>query len=170
MPQNDNAATLAKSKSVLAHANAAFPSSMAPKPAQKPMAQASLTHEAPEHRPVPSDRATTRQQNIQAVSDVAKSAGMSGVGTIGTLHNGGPVTRDGAYNLKKGEHVLTEPEAKQARKHALMASGIKSLAKTAPKTAGEPAAKKSGSKKTTTGITVRPEKKQAAKIVDKTKK
>jgi len=45
------------------------------------------------------------------------------------MHNGGPVAADGVYRLKKGEHVLTEKEAKQARKHALMQAGMKSLAK-----------------------------------------
>ena len=49
------------------------------------------------------------------------------------MHKGGPVTHDGIYRLKMGEHVLTEAEAKNARKHALMASGMKSLAKPADK-------------------------------------
>jgi hypothetical protein len=48
------------------------------------------------------------------------------------MHSGGPVMKDGTYSLKMGEHVLTEPEAKMARKHALMASGMKSLSKPAP--------------------------------------
>lgn len=48
---------------------------------------------------------------------------------MGSMHNGGPVLADGAYRLKAGEHVLTAPEATKARKHALMASGMKSLAK-----------------------------------------
>lgn len=47
------------------------------------------------------------------------------------LHNGGTVATDGAYRLKAGEHVLTAPEAAKARSHALMASGMKSLAKPA---------------------------------------
>jgi hypothetical protein len=46
-----------------------------------------------------------------------------------SLHNGGPVLADGGYQLKAGEHVLTASEAGKARKHALMASGMKSLAK-----------------------------------------
>ena len=162
MPQNDIAAKLAGAKDFLARSNKKFPG-LAAKPPAAP------AKPAPAAAPA-SSRAITRQQNVQAVSDTLKSAGMTGAGTIGTLHNGGPVTKDGAYNLKKGEHVLTEPEAKMARKHALMASGMKSLTKAAPKTAGEPVAKKSGSKKTTTSITVRPEKNQAAKIADKTKK
>ncbi len=47
------------------------------------------------------------------------------------MHNGGTVPADGDYNLKAGEHVLTAPEAAKARSHALMASGMKSLAKPA---------------------------------------
>ena len=49
------------------------------------------------------------------------------------MHNGGPVPADGVYQMKKGEHVLTEAEAKKARKYALMGAGMKSLAKAAPK-------------------------------------
>jgi hypothetical protein len=48
---------------------------------------------------------------------------------LGSMHTGGPVMADGAYRLKAGEHVLTAAEAKKAQKHALMASGMKSLAK-----------------------------------------
>jgi hypothetical protein len=48
--------------------------------------------------------------------------------TTPKMHSGGSVKADGDYNLKAGEHVLTEPEAKLARKHALMFSGMKSLA------------------------------------------
>ena len=48
-------------------------------------------------------------------------------------HKGGPIPKDGAYKLKAGEHVLTAKEADTARKHALMASGMKSLAKPAIK-------------------------------------
>lgn len=83
------------------------------------------------------------------------------------MHNGGPVVGDGPRWLKDGEHVLTGPEAKIVRKHAMMAVGLKSLAKT-PDGAGTPKSKmdKSGnaSKKMTSGITVRPEKKQAAQV------
>ena len=49
---------------------------------------------------------------------------------VPNLHSGGPVLQDGPHNLKAGEHVLTAKEADKARKHALMASGMKSLAKT----------------------------------------
>jgi hypothetical protein len=49
------------------------------------------------------------------------------------MHNGGPVLADGGYQLKAGEHVLTAAEALKARKHALMASGMNSLAKPSDK-------------------------------------
>lgn len=52
---------------------------------------------------------------------------------IESRHKGGPIIKDGVYKLKAGEHVLTEDEAHQARKHAIMASGIKSLASPGPK-------------------------------------
>lgn len=53
--------------------------------------------------------------------------------TIGKMHNGGTVKADGPYDLKAGEHVLTEKEAATARNHALMASGMKSLTNPGPK-------------------------------------
>lgn len=46
-----------------------------------------------------------------------------------TRHKGGPILKDGVYQLKAGEHVLTENEARKARQHGLMAAGLKSLAK-----------------------------------------
>ena len=52
---------------------------------------------------------------------------------IPTMHKGGPVMKDGTYRLKMGEHVLTAKETAKAKQHALMSSGIKSLAKSAPK-------------------------------------
>lgn len=48
---------------------------------------------------------------------------------VRTMHRGGPVKEDGMYKLKKGEHVLTAEEAEHAHKHALMFSGIKSMAR-----------------------------------------
>lgn len=48
---------------------------------------------------------------------------------LASMHKGGTITADGDYNLRAGEHVLTAPEAAKARKHALLASGMKSLAK-----------------------------------------
>ncbi len=50
-----------------------------------------------------------------------------------SFHKGGTVKKDGTYRLKAGEHVLTAPEAEKAKKHAIMASGIKSLAKAGAK-------------------------------------
>ena len=95
-----------------------------------------------------------------------------------SMHDGGPVATDGPYHLKAGSHVLTMAQAKMARKHALMSVGMKRGGMTQPaktaKTPGEPtklnAAHKKAEKKSTSDITVRPEKKQAAQIKDKTKK
>lgn len=64
-----------------------------------------------------------------ANATVVKSNELQRRAILGSMHTGGPVMADGAYNLKAGEHVLTAPEAAKAKKHALMASGIKSLAK-----------------------------------------
>ena len=74
--------------------------------------------------------------------------------------------------LKDGEHVLTAAEAKIVRKHAMIAAGLKSLAKEPAKqkkTAGQPVEmddmqKQSASKKPISDIKVRPEKNQSAKI------
>lgn len=49
-----------------------------------------------------------------------------------SYHKGGEIPADGNYKLKAGEHVLTAAEAAKARKHALMVSGMKSLALAAP--------------------------------------
>lgn len=46
-----------------------------------------------------------------------------------SYHTGGTIPADGVYKLQAGEHVLTAPEAEKAKKHALMVSGMKSLAK-----------------------------------------
>jgi hypothetical protein len=51
------------------------------------------------------------------------------VSQVPMMHKGGTVKADGVYGLKAGEHVLTASEAAVARKHALMFSGLKSLAK-----------------------------------------
>jgi hypothetical protein len=147
---------LASAKATLAHANAAFPT------ADKPAAPAP---KAPAAKPAP----TLGDELAAKATMVGKARGALGVPR---MHNGGPVPADGMYQLKAGEHVLTAPEAEKARKHALMAVGMKSLTKPASK--GQPnkmdAAHKMPEKKKTTGITVRSEKNQAAKIVDKTKK
>lgn len=70
-----------------------------------------------------SDAATTSHQ-----SEVSRPAEIPT-----SFHKGGTVKADGTYRLKAGEHVLTAPEAEKARKHAIMASGIKSLAKAGAK-------------------------------------
>ena len=163
MPQND-----ATTDSILAEENAAD-------------AKYAASREGKEEAARQKDIADTKASNAAKfksnpnwLDDSMKAAAAKGErggsSAVPKRHNGGPVLKDGAYALKAGEHVLTAKEAEKARKHALMASGLKSLAKPAPKTAGEPAAKKMGGKKTTTGITIRDEKNQAAKIADKTKK
>jgi hypothetical protein len=55
------------------------------------------------------------------------------------MHKGGTVKVSGDYNLQAGEHVLTASEAAKARNHALMASGMKSLATPGPRV-GKPIA------------------------------
>ncbi len=111
---------LSDAKAALAHANASFPSN--PPAAAKPA-------------PTPTKSSPSIGDELmvkKAMVDKARSA-------LPKMHKGGPVNADGDYNLKAGEHVLTEPEAALARKHALMASGMKSLAKPAPKV-GKPTA------------------------------
>ena len=160
---NDVNSMLAAAKGTLAHAEKSFPSSGAPSsgapksatPAAKPAATA---------KPAPSlgDELKAKAANVDTYVRV--------IG-LPKMHNGGPVATDGAYNLKAGEHVLTAPEAAMARKHAMMAVGMKSLAKPA---GGSPtktdAALKKPEKKSTSSMTIRPEKNQGAKIADKTKK
>ena len=122
MPQNDIATKLSAAKGVLSRASSAFPSSMAPKaPASKPASAA----------PAPKPAAPSLGKELsEKASNVSAYAA-----TAPKMHNGGPVLADGVYSMKKGEHVLTEAEAKKARKHALMAAGMKSLAKATPKAA-----------------------------------
>jgi hypothetical protein len=156
MPQNDNGvdSKVAGAKAALAHAESkGFPKMASPAPAApKPSVPA-----------MKSSNATALSDDPGAIR--AHADAMHAL--LPKMHNGGPVAADGAYQLKAGEHVLTEPEAKIVRKHAMMAVGLKSLAKT-PDGAGTPKSKmdKSGnaSKKSTSGITVRPEKKQAAQV------
>jgi hypothetical protein len=75
----------------------------------------------------------SKRTKDNAVAKPAKIVPSTGavLDAVGTpkMHTGGPVMADGTYQLKAGEHVLTAPEAAKARKHAIMASGIKSLAK-----------------------------------------
>lgn len=153
MPHNDAVSkTLDSAKGALAHANASFPGS-SPSPKTAP-ASASV-----KSAPTLGDELKVKSDNVQNY-----------MSSLPKMHSGGPVATDGAYQLKAGEHVLTAPEAAQARKHAMMAAGMKSPAKT-PVTSGEPkkqdAAIKKPAKKMTKGVTVRPEKNQGAKIVVK---
>jgi len=69
------------------------------------------------------------------------------------MHGGGPVTHDGIYKLKMGEHVLTEKEAANARKHALMASGMKSLMKSGKPKLPKPKAAMSTAQPVSGGLT-----------------
>jgi Ethanolamine utilization protein EutJ (predicted chaperonin) len=119
MAQDDISSKLASAKTALAHANSSFPSANAPKPAPKPVAVAPKAA-APS---IGSDVAAGLKWN----TDQAKAV------MAPKLHKGGPVKKDGIYDLKKGEHVLTADEATKARKHALMASGMKSLSMTPAK-------------------------------------
>jgi hypothetical protein len=108
---------LSDAKAALAHANKAFPSSTAPKApstAPAPRAPSNLGTELAE-------KGKMMNNARMALNDTPK------------MHKGGTVKADGNYNLKAGEHVLTAPEAAKARSHALMASGMKSLAKPAGK-------------------------------------
>ena len=154
---------LSGAKSALSTANKKFPSAMAPKtaaPAAKPAAKpaSSISTGEPE-KGIKSEL----QEKADNVNSYVKS--------LPKLHDGGPVKKDGAYQLKAGEHVLTPIEAKIARRHAIAMSGLKSLAKySSKKTGGEPAKPKTGEKKTTSTITVRPEKNQDKKIPDQAKK
>ena len=115
---------LSDAKSALAHANAAFPSN-----------PASVTKPTAKPAPTP----TKSSPSIGDELAVKKSMVDKAVSALPKMHKGGPVAADGAYQLKAGEHVLTASEAGKARQHALMASGMKSLAKPAPKV-GKPTA------------------------------
>jgi hypothetical protein len=102
---------LAAAKGALSHANAAFPPAAA-KPAAAPSAPVKKS------APTLGDELVAKKTMV----DKARVA-------LPKMHNGGPVLADGDYNLKAGEHVLTAAETKKATQHALMASGLKSLAK-----------------------------------------
>jgi hypothetical protein len=111
---------LSDAKAALAHANAAFPP--APKAASVPAKPA-----APKPAPLSGLAAELNEKG-----KMMKNAKMA-LSDAPKMHKGGPIKADGVYTLKAGEHVLTAPEAAKARTHALMASGMKSLAKPAPK-------------------------------------
>lgn len=162
---NDVASKVAEAKRVLAKANA-FETQMGG-PLSKPVSTAPKS--APKSAPKPSSPRVPTSWGA-ATADIERSGGQ-----IPKMHSGGPVLQDGVYRLKKGEHVLTPREVSRARNHAMIAAGMKSLVKAGsaqtaepasavsqgPSTGGEPssAVKKSGSmsKKSTSHITVRPE-------------
>ena len=102
---------LADAKAALAHANKTFPSP-APKPA--PVVKS----------PMPAPKAPSLGEELGA-----KTRNINEYVNAPKMHKGGPVLADGVYSMKAGEHVLTAAEADKARKHALMAVGMKSLAK-----------------------------------------
>jgi len=144
---NGNSAKLAKAKGVLAGAKS-FSASADPKGALTPKA-AAPTAKAAAPSPTASVDVNSRAGNIAQNRDILSP----GDTALPKLHNGGPVLADGAYQLKAGEHVLTAPEAKKARKHALMAAGMKSLANP-----GKASPVKSVSKKPSKGVSIRPNK------------
>lgn len=130
-----NDSKVAGAKAALAHANKSFPSSMAPASAKpKPTVVSAKPATAP----------AKPTYGLGAELGAKAATVDEYVNSLPKMHTGGPVMSDGAYQLKAGEHVLTEAEAKQARKHALMSAGMKSLAKAGPKakvaakTSGEP--------------------------------
>lgn len=101
---------VSNAKAALASANKAFPSpAKAPAPKAQPAAPVV-------HPPTVGDELKAKADNVNQYMNAPK------------MHKGGPVMADGVYTLRAGEHVLAKGEADKARKHALMASGVKSLA------------------------------------------
>ena len=130
---------------------------------------------APAAKPAAAAPAKTEGQDIASGLKAKEDTVNEYLKNAPKMHNGGPVVGDGPRNLKDGEHVLTAAEAKIVRKHAMLAAGLKSLAKEAPKaktgnakTGGQPDEmddiQKQPEKKQTSTIKVRPEKNQSAKI------
>jgi hypothetical protein len=137
MANDPISAALADAKGAIAKANTKFPSAMAPRtPAPKPAAPAAA----------PKASMSTGEPEKGIKGELADKASNvdSYVKALPKMHKGGPVMTDGAYQLKAGEHVLTAPEAVKAKKHALMASGIKSLAQAGPSKKGNDNDKSNG--------------------------
>lgn len=110
-PKSEIDKALVGAKSTLAASERRFPSAMARgagagRPTA-PIRTAPVTSSA-----AAGGRALTRQQNVQAVGDVMKSAGMTGAGTIGAMHEGGKVPKTGPYRLEKGEVVIPADKTK----------------------------------------------------------
>jgi hypothetical protein len=120
---NDIDTMLSAAKGTLAGANKAFPS-------PKSAAAAGIAGGAAKAAaPKPSISVGEPEKGIgQELAAKAKNVAQY-TSALPKMHKGGTVASDGAYQLQAGEHVLTAPEAKLARKHALMAVGMKSLAK-----------------------------------------
>lgn len=157
---------VAKAKSALSNASRDFPSA-------KPAAAAA----APHRQGMISSMVKAVSANKQESAGIGKELGAKArnisdyAASAPKMHKGGPVKANGIYSLLAGEHVLPRHEVAKAKRHALMAAGMKSLARqnsentegydgTAPNqpmTAGEPKKTSGGSKKSTSGITVRPE-------------
>jgi hypothetical protein len=110
---------LADAKAALAKANEEFPTSQA---------SAAAPAKAPA-KPAAPAKAPNLGQELAAKKTMVDKARQA----LPKMHKGGEVLADGGYDLKAGEHVLTVSEANKARKHALMAKGMKSLAKSAHK-------------------------------------
>lgn len=179
MPQNASVdKILSDAKNELNKANTmskSLPTTPAPKAAA--VAPAATKPAAPK---------PTLKNELDAKGEMVSQAKKALEGTgVPKMHRGGTVKADGIYQLQKGEHVLTAPEAQMAHKHALMAAGIGSMAraykagdsqsaapaKAAAKSAstkGQPVkmdrAHKKPEKKETGDIKVRPEKHQAAQV------
>ena len=127
MPNGNNIeSTLRTARNVLSSANSAFPSSMAPK------APAPKTAAAPKP-PTSNEEFGTPERSVKEGLAANRANVAAYEKAYPKMHNGGPVPHDGLYQMKRGEHVLTEAEAKKARKFALMGAGMASLAKAAPK-------------------------------------
>lgn len=106
---------LSTAKAALASSNKKFPGAMAASAGVKPAgARVAPVKAATSTTPPASARENTRQQNIQAVRDVARNAGMTGVGTLGTLHEGGVVPKTGPYQLEEGETVIPADKTDKA--------------------------------------------------------
>ena len=133
MPQNSDSVSkiLASARAASAHADetsalhVTHPTPM-PEELKKPAASAA--------KAAASGAAKSSPTSIGKALESMPSGGET---TSPKMHDGGPVLTDGDYNLKAGEHVLTAPQAKMVRKHALMVVGMKRGMST-PATAGEP--------------------------------
>lgn len=80
--------------------------------------------------PAPTPKPSSMGEEAKGAADMVQKAKTAlNVSNAPKMHKGGPVKKDGIYSLQAGEHVLTADEAQMARKHAIMASGMKSLSK-----------------------------------------